>query len=509
MDKFATLEPVKLHNDGTSPTPAHRSFLGGFKPSSKPLANRDHTILHLIGKLPADLHLHVLEHLAIPDLPAYGRTCRAFAEFTRDERVWEAKWNMIGLERLGLDGVLNELEKLKQPAQAVDIADDIEDDDFGDFASASSNAGTLNSFRSLSLQGGLSLSSHPAVLFPNSTATSKPMFRSKFIRVHALLAPYLPHLLSPPHLVLASLFPPSPPPPSLIKQAQILHLLARYLAPSVAPVRQHSTLASSLRAAIDRFQASLLSVFDRADTVSDYVEDNQDVSNKDEEALREAARASWEVWEGKLPVIGSSGISALSTSMRVSDWELGRVWCEKREIFYEQGRWKPVDNFTYVHYDLSYQSLIHLACMCISDRDQNKLDFNAMDEFMNHVITALHKDGGSAVRIFPPESYVVLSFAERLTNEVVSNPICYTSCFFHFTFCRSLSTLLRSSLGHGKSRTTHFSRRLRRPSEKHGVLWMNLQNSTMKLRLLEHHRHNKRLLKDPRLYMLQGIKPKM
>ena len=45
--------------------------------------------------------------------------------------------------------------------------------------------------------------------------------------------------------------------------------------------------------------------------------------------LREAADASWEVWDGP-----------------GAEWELGKVWAEKREIFYEQSKWKPLDNFT-------------------------------------------------------------------------------------------------------------------------------------------------------------------
>ena len=49
----------------------------------------------------------------------------------------------------------------------------------------------------------------------------------------------------------------------------------------------------------------------------------------DEVGMREAAEASWEVWDG-------TG----------REWELGKVWAEKREIFYEQSKWKPLDNFT-------------------------------------------------------------------------------------------------------------------------------------------------------------------
>ena len=79
------------------------------------------------------------------------------------------------------------------------------------------------------------------------------------------------------------------------------------------------TLSAALRAAVDRFEDGLLTAFDVAD------------GKGDEKAMAEAAEASWEVWDG------SGG-----------EWELGRVWAEKLEIFYEQSKWKPLDNFTYV-----------------------------------------------------------------------------------------------------------------------------------------------------------------
>ena len=43
-----------------------------------------------------------------------------------------------------------------------------------------------------------------------------------------------------------------------------------------------------------------------------------------------------------------------------------------------------------------------------------------MDDFMNHVVDALTKYGAQAVRVFPPGSRVLLLFADRLANEVVS-----------------------------------------------------------------------------------------
>jgi recyclin-1 len=123
---------------------------------------------------------------------------------------------------------------------------------------------------------------------------------------------------------------------------------------------------------MDRFEANLLAAFDVAD------------SNNDESAMREAAESSWEVYDP------SSG-----------DWELGKVWAEKREIFYEQGKWKPLDNF----------------------KSGERLDFDAMDEFMAHVLGVLSDWGSRAIRVFPPQSGVLISFAERVSVEVVGEYI--------------------------------------------------------------------------------------
>ena len=68
---------------------------------------------------------------------------------------------------------------------------------------------------------------------------------------------------------------------------------------------------------MDRFDSNLLSAFDVAD------------GKGDEEGMKEAAASSWELWDK-----GST------------DWEMGKVWAEKKEIFYQQGKWKALDNFT-------------------------------------------------------------------------------------------------------------------------------------------------------------------
>ena len=49
----------------------------------------------------------------------------------------------------------------------------------------------------------------------------------------------------------------------------------------------------------------------------------------------------------------------------------------------------------------------------------HKLDFDAMDEFMTHVLEAIRVNGSLAVRVFPPASEVLLNFADRLATDVV------------------------------------------------------------------------------------------
>jgi recyclin-1 len=261
----------------------------------------------------------------------------------RDERVWEAKWEWLGVDRFRLGEALDELEErskarakvqgnttVKRDSVGQDIGVLGGDDDFGDFASASAAAPTsavTSSNRLFSLSQGVSLSLHPSVL----STSSKPSFRTKFIRAHSLLKPLLQHLSSAPHLVLTGLFPP-PNPPAPTQQARTLHLLALYLSHPVKPVHTHKTLHASLRSAIDRFQANLLTMFEAAEVEG----------QRDEKTMREVAHASWDVWEGR------GNLGTRSVPLPASEWELGKVWAEKKEIFYEQGQWQPLDNFTYV-----------------------------------------------------------------------------------------------------------------------------------------------------------------
>ncbi|KAI0752975.1 exocyst complex component Sec10-domain-containing protein [Daedaleopsis nitida] len=381
MDKFATLEPVRLYNNtpGVLSTSSSNRF-SLTKPAGLPFSShsshsrtKSYAPFQLVGRLPVDLHIYILTLLAVPDIPAYARCSRALGNLAKDERVWEARWKAFGVDIHQLGDVLDTLEEKVKVQNGLDqnhapptLATESLDDDFGDFTSTSNNAqpGEMGDF-----VGAFSLSTPRTAHgfpIPSSSKTS----RALYIRAHTLLKPLVSALSSPPHAVLSIIFP--SPAPSLRHQAHTLRLLSLFLSSRVRPLRTWETLSAALRAAIDRFEDSLLTAFDVAD------------GKGDERGMAEAAEASWEVWDG------SGG-----------EWELRRVWAEKREIFYEQSKWKPLDNFT----------------------NDSQLDFTPMDEFIVEILAALQEHGSRAVRVFPPASNVLLSFADRLANEVVGEYI--------------------------------------------------------------------------------------
>lgn len=375
MDQFATLEPVKLYSStflGRSTTTSTTTTTTGSNKKPGPL----------VGRLPADLHLLVLAHLPIPDIPAYSRCCRATAGFVRDERSWERRWRALGIDSdsdddsdgdddEGASGesggggsgsgsvktVLAMLEKNaseKQAGMRAAAPPTIPvDDEFGDFTTATSAgdvfAATGKEDEMGDFVGAFQDARH---YLPNSPrfpppggvggtygyggappvpGKEKETFRTKYIHVHNLLKPLTRLLSSPPHIVLADLAAyihsalsssqSQSQAPSLWTEALTLKLLASFLSPVVQPLRQSDVLLLSLRTAMDRFDSNLLAAFDVAD------------GRGDEDGMRAAAEASWEIKD---------------RAVRVGDWEMGKVWAEKREIFYEQGKWRALDNFTCV-----------------------------------------------------------------------------------------------------------------------------------------------------------------
>ncbi|GLB38835.1 putative exocyst complex component Sec10 [Lyophyllum shimeji] len=351
MEKFATLEPVRLYASSGARL-LSRGGNANTKPTPAPA---------LIGRLPVDIHRLILSFLPIADVPAYARSSRALNNLVKDDKFWEARWLALGVEKYNLGSVLDALEAAqKGQAEATRAAlpptlstsNDL--DDFGDFASADTAGGDYGDF--------VGAAQAPPPLAITLGAT-------------------------PPHLVLSALSAPLHPASSssstptadvpLRTRAKALHLLALFVSPHIQPLRAWPALATALRAATDRFDAALLAAFDSAD------------GRADEAAMREAAEASWETWADE----GDAQ----------EKWEMGKVWAEKREIFYVSlsGRWDPRENFT----------------------EGGGLSFDAMDEFMREVVRAVEEHGARAVRVFPPESRVLLGFAERVAGEVVGEYI--------------------------------------------------------------------------------------
>ena len=319
MDKFKALEPVKLH---------HGSTIGWQKFASESASP-------FIGRLPSSLHLVILQHIPVPDVPAYARTNRALARLAASEALWKHHYILLGVDRYGFGPVLDELENRTReeiteqpPTLTVDVADD----DFGDFTSGTDTFGF--GFGGFPSQSGFSTSppevgnfTGSGTVMQDTNVLGETSFRALYIRAHKLLRNLAPALLEPSHQILSSLFPPvtaTAPSLSLLHRSQTLHLLHRYLF-YLEPLRSSPSLLSALRAASDRFDGTLLSAFDVAD------------GRGDEAGMREAAEASWEIWD---PHESRSGT--------IAEWEIGRVWAEKREIFYVTSTHKPLDNFTYV-----------------------------------------------------------------------------------------------------------------------------------------------------------------
>lgn len=159
--------------------------------------------------------------------------------------------------------------------------------------------------------------------FPLSLSTSSgpgPYYHA-FKQHHQALTPLCRHLRSSPSpsSTLALLFPPSAP-TSLLDQANLLLKLLLFLSSALQPSHDWGFLRQALLAAADRFDSTCLVAFESAE------------ASKDERGMRAAAESSWKVWD-------AGGGSR-------DQWECGRVWVEKREVFYETGKWDSLENIS-------------------------------------------------------------------------------------------------------------------------------------------------------------------
>ena len=124
MDKFATLEPVKLYS-------SHNNKTLSLPPP-------------LVGRLPSDLHLLILRYLPIPDFSSYSRCSHSTAALAQSDVIWQERYNALSIETYALHAVLDHLERQlsernaqsRAAAPPTIVVADNPNDDFGDFAKA-------------------------------------------------------------------------------------------------------------------------------------------------------------------------------------------------------------------------------------------------------------------------------------------------------------------------------------------------------------------------------------
>lgn len=326
MDKWTTLEPVKLYGSGAASASSTPS-----RPKAPPNPN---LYARYIGPLPVDIHVQILHFLPTTSLPAYALGSRALARLLHDDRIWKRKCAFLRLQDPTISTLLAKIENPTLPSSTgnrpppVLEVQAVEEDEFGDFATAPLAVTlTSNGFGEVASYPGANTSSPMSpTIFGDASNDVKPVLRTLYIHAHRLLRGLTQRLPNTaPHLLLTALFPP-PHTPGLRQQAQTLALLMRYLSAPIQPLLKWSEFRSILASAIDRFQAGVLATFEAADAQSD------------ENLMTEAAWSSWEVWEV------DEGVR--EKSFMKNEWELGRVWAEKLEIFYETSQWDPTHNFT-------------------------------------------------------------------------------------------------------------------------------------------------------------------
>ena len=66
-------------------------------------------------------------------------------------------------------------------------------------------------------------------------------------------------------------------------------------------------------------------------------------------------------------------------------------------------------------------SLCASSALCsIGENRGDKLDFDAMDQFIGHILDVIQTQGSIAARVFPADAAVLVAFVDRMANEVVS-----------------------------------------------------------------------------------------
>lgn len=372
-DKWAPLA-------ASAPSGSNSLFASVLKPS-KPSASTG----TMVGRWPESVLLRIVSYLPIPDLPAVARVNRSFARIVRAEQGWESRCAYLRIKPegeplpMGWLAVANgtapksleiRRDKAMTPTKTpMKPRKDSLDDDFGDFSTqnndvfeevdfgdltgskgGASNGNGAGAWGMKGMEtnlmdfGDLPMPNKPsgsggakarqtgffALVPPTPGSVSAPLgnanpgpFYLAYKAHHLALTPLCRHLrTSPsPSSTLSLLFPPDPRtslPLPLAAQGERLLTLLLFLSPRLQPLQDWGFLRQALLAAADRFDSTCLVAFEVAD------------SRKDEAGMEAAAKASWAVWE-------AGGGSR-------DQWECGRVWVEKREVFYETGKWDPMEN---------------------------------------------------------------------------------------------------------------------------------------------------------------------
>ncbi|ORX40515.1 exocyst complex component Sec10-domain-containing protein [Kockovaella imperatae] len=392
MNSWAPLAPSKAGSSSAS------SWASVLKPAKH--AAQTATSGPLIGRYPESIVLRIVHHLPIPDLPNVARCNRALAKLVRDERIWEKRCKLLGLD-VDQGGEPSQIA-VEKSAQAPrrqgslrrsieeDYGDfsngDFEDVDFGDFS-----AGVTTKAKEMSLLDfdEVPLPSRPAANGNNRASgffafNPKPMkgtfgpYYLAYKQHHLSLIPLCVHLRSSPSpsSTLALLFPNAT---TLSAQSDMLLSLLLFLCPRLQPLHDWGFLRQALLAAADRFDSTCLVAFEVAD------------NKGNEDDMRLAAESSWKVWD-------AGGGSR-------DQWECGRVWVEKREVFYETGKWDALENI--------------VKTTSPAGEPVRQLDFTPMDAFMSHVLETFRLDAQKATRVFPLGARVVVSFCDRVANDVI------------------------------------------------------------------------------------------
>ncbi|KAK8853299.1 hypothetical protein IAR55_004003 [Kwoniella newhampshirensis] len=430
MDKWAPIAPSKP--GGLSTTHALSARFASVLKPSKPSTRGSVSVGPSIGRWSEEEVLRIIGFLPISDLPNVARASRSLAKLVMDERGWEVRCKLLELgadtsvspRRDGLQKLLPTPKKAaafpSQHRKSIQPDDDFgdfstqgndtfEDVDFGDFEAAKPNGrGGSTKEQSLLEFDDLPLPSRPTGggvsgarttgFFALTPATPKPggpfpshppgPYYRAYKAHHLSLLPLCQHLRSSPSpsSTLSLLFPPSPItalPPPLPSQSDILLSLLLFLSPRIQPLRDWGFLRQALLAAADRFDSTCLVAFEVSD------------EKKDEMGMRSAAESSWKVWEA-----GGGGRD---------QWECGRVWVEKREVFYDTTRWDPLENIVKVPTTTGAMT--------------KQLDFTPMDAFMTHVLEAFRIDAQIANTVFPANARVILSFCDRVASDVIGEYI--------------------------------------------------------------------------------------